>query len=1050
MSNVDFDITNYNVEELINILGLDGEIPLNNQKISNRIDEMSKQFEDKYEENEYIIKVNKVLYDLFYDNDNVIELSNENYPDYYQELLDLKKIYFNPVPKDKIWEYMDKVEARFPCYEGNDCNYSTVYYNGIIMQELAELPPGAAQDGDKGYVIYFSEGPDGSRGQRYVAKNNVKPKSSILNDWNSWSSGDFIKEFKEVFKNHMSNNGFFNEDIREKLEGTVIDETNKDDITTPDYYYNKTLTNAYDAKEEFLLFFSDISNKLKDYSKEEYSQNYAQEEEENQKSLEGGIMDDSKLLLLNYQKPFYKTSDIKTYDMNIDSRFRTIADPIVCPRCPDVIEYYKNIVSNSDNVVLASNNDGKLLIVGFSGEKLYRLNDINNGASPDFIDVSLNKSVPETSINKDWVDITMSYNGLNVAACLKDSNIWVSLNEGNDNTWTKSIDTSGHEISGNWISITSDFTGKDNYITRRDLSNAIFDKKGIAYSNDFGTTWVDMTGTIKDTHSGTIYNLEQDWVDIVVSGDNKKIYAIYEKDEKYFIIYKLISAANWTILNIKKWDYSTNTELTNCHWKKIVTNFSGNRIFLIADNHENIWTSNDTGNTFSKIDNIAGTHPVWNSISCSLDGNKITAWDKQNGKMVFSENGGSTWKIAKYSTNKKPRNDSKIFLAGDGDYVLIVDNSGSVFTSKNCEKEDNKLFDKPSNFTINLTEPIKDVLSISFKNIELFHSWYVFSKNEGTNIFYIKKRKNSDFIKVEIPEGTYHNNDIHGADLNIFTILNEKCVEHDISFNYISYQNKVQIINKDVSNNVSIFWYYENGDEVICGKKGTGAKVNYNLGWLLGFRKTVNVVNKGGIITAPSQLDIKGTKYVYISLDEFTNSKQIDTCVTFENNSGTFNMPSYYVKTTMSREAMNGEIDENNKCYVEPDEVTRCGKKRANPDSIDNLTSAQRYTITNIRDALSSQKVQQYKSPQISNLLCKIPLSLSPVRPAFDRYTEYGRGVRIQNREYAGPITLRKFHIRLLNEHGNEIDMNEMDWSFSMKIQQLKGADDLMGDGWNK
>jgi len=40
-------------------------------------------------------------------------------------------------------------------------------------------------------------------------------------------------------------------------------------------------------------------------------------------------------------------------------------------------------------------------------------------------------------------------------------------------------------------------------------------------------------------------------------------------------------------------------------------------------------------------------------------------------------------------------------------------------------------------------------------------------------------------------------------------------------------------------------------------------------------------------------------------------------------------------------------------------------------------------------------------------------------------------------RIYFGPVTLYKFRIRLLNDKGLLVDLNNMDWSFSLLVNQI-------------
>jgi hypothetical protein len=40
-------------------------------------------------------------------------------------------------------------------------------------------------------------------------------------------------------------------------------------------------------------------------------------------------------------------------------------------------------------------------------------------------------------------------------------------------------------------------------------------------------------------------------------------------------------------------------------------------------------------------------------------------------------------------------------------------------------------------------------------------------------------------------------------------------------------------------------------------------------------------------------------------------------------------------------------------------------------------------------------------------------------------------------RQYNGPVTLKKFHIKILDKFGNVIDLNNMDFSFTLELELL-------------
>jgi len=511
-------------------------------------------------------------------------------------------------------------------------------------------------------------------------------------------------------------------------------------------------------------------------------------------------------------------------------------------------------------------------------------------------------------------------------------------------------------------------------------------------------------------------------------------------------------------------------------------------------------------------------------------------------KLKFSEDGGENWKDYHSGHTYYEADNAKILLSDDGNRIIGLDKSGKIFSSKKCIKRNNEMFDRPSNFTLNLSEPIKNVINMSYTNLELPHAWNVFNHDEGTEHFYYKNATGG-FKTVTIEEGSYDittlletlnngdfdisfnstngniekineenqgstnpkitiegpssgeikinvinnitNNKYHETDItyninNTRTDLTENLKKEDIYdfkyninqtdnngnatieiaveikpklvFQYISYQNKIKITN-NTGSAINIYWFRSDIASDHCSPYGNGPKANYNLGWLLGFRKSFYYIPNGESIKGEGNLDLKGTKYIYIALDEFSNNKTTDTQVTFENNVGSFKMPSYFVKPTMEKEISNMIIGTGDKeglvsiskdrkgnlCWIKKESLPKpgpCGSKR-NPNLLSSLTSKQRYTIANIRNTLILPKTNQYKSPHISNLLQKIPLQFFPnLSPAL-QYTSHRIDLKEYiKRKYFGPVTLRKFRIKLLNDKGNEIRMNE-DWSFSILVDQL-------------
>ena len=99
-----------------------------------------------------------------------------------------------------------------------------------------------------------------------------------------------------------------------------------------------------------------------------------------------------------------------------------------------------------------------------------------------------------------------------------------------------------------------------------------------------------------------------------------------------------------------------------------------------------------------------------------------------------------------------------------------------------------------TNFTMNLTESIENVISMKLYSVQIPYTWYTINETFGSNFFYIKGNSpginNGDHdVKVEIRSGTYTGDDIVTAINNQFTFL--KGVRNDSEIKYNSLYSSV-------------------------------------------------------------------------------------------------------------------------------------------------------------------------------------------------------------------------------------------------------------------
>ena len=119
-------------------------------------------------------------------------------------------------------------------------------------------------------------------------------------------------------------------------------------------------------------------------------------------------------------------------------------------------------------------------------------------------------------------------------------------------------------------------------------------------------------------------------------------------------------------------------------------------------------------------------------------------------------------------------------------------------------------------FTFNLTETLKDVVSLKLYSIQIPYTWYTVNDSFGSNFFYIKgatpgiNNGNHD-IKIEIPAGNYGPNDLTNKLLSSINTVKQN-IYTDINFGTtrISYDNNTakSTLTLDITNIYNENSYY--------------------------------------------------------------------------------------------------------------------------------------------------------------------------------------------------------------------------------------------------
>lgn len=227
-----------------------------------------------------------------------------------------------------------------------------------------------------------------------------------------------------------------------------------------------------------------------------------------------------------------------------------------------------------------------------------------------------------------------------------------------------------------------------------------------------------------------------------------------------------------------------------------------------------------------------------------------------------------------------------------------------------------------------------------------------------------------------------------------------------------------------------------------CNTENSGPKINYNLGWLLGFRQPryPMVGNESTSYQSEACLDLFGTRYLILKVNDFQSNRITGSMVSLTDNQNKFKTPSYYQRTRSSfpicTDPSGGSVFTNNGNVKLTNRSCRRGTQNPNPivDGSNNLTSAQKYTAQQITIAQRNISQSRYFAPTDTDVLLRFPVEREDIDRSIPMIYENDG---VQKRTYFGPTTLKRLRVQLLNDRGYPVNLCGMNFSFSLLVDQL-------------
>lgn len=374
-----------------------------------------------------------------------------------------------------------------------------------------------------------------------------------------------------------------------------------------------------------------------------------------------------------------------------------------------------------------------------------------------------------------------------------------------------------------------------------------------------------------------------------------------------------------------------------------------------------------------------------------------------------------------------------------------------------------------TDYTLDLSDPLTDVLSLRLYSFQIPFTWYVIDYQYGNTCFWVTNLGNN--FKIYIEPGNYTpttfcnainyaftNANNFPTFLNGFTgvgtiatinpnngkiILNLSPGWTDPAGNPITGILEGDILDPNLN---PYFTFFDVTGDLNCISNGQGCSAqnmafNGTLGWLMGYRTLILPIYIGGN-NAVAVVDLYGPKYFILVIDDYNQNHINNGLITITELSTKLSMPNYYVPTMPYACASNIG---SSVLSAFPNDITNLGDKLALgsgnipqvlPSAPRTLTQAQIYTINEIIKNKSKNTSYRGKAPTASDTFALLPIKRGGLNTG-DMYVEFSGALQDNKRIYFGPVDIDRMKIRLLDDRGYVVDLHGAEWCITLISENL-------------
>jgi hypothetical protein len=377
-----------------------------------------------------------------------------------------------------------------------------------------------------------------------------------------------------------------------------------------------------------------------------------------------------------------------------------------------------------------------------------------------------------------------------------------------------------------------------------------------------------------------------------------------------------------------------------------------------------------------------------------------------------------------------------------------------------------------TNYTLDLSDTLKNALSLSLYSYQIPFSWYVLDDAYGNTCFWIVDVSSNNSIPVSVPSGNYSqsefqtqlNTSFQNAGFSTPAVSGYVTANNPVYYNanngkitlflyYGTYTDPNGVLSSfTITTETSIVFYDFTG--ILQCSVNCISNVNHyfnnTLGWIMGYKLPYVGIDPSGN-SASSVLDLNGTKYLILVVDDYNQNHVNNSLVSISQYSNTLKMPNYYSPdlpyTCLTPGQQGNNLSQlvdgvvaqslfDNQTVNAENGLLIAGKYDSRyvttpivlPSAPRTLTQAQIYTINEINKNNSNLTNYLAKAPTSSDILAIIPVKTSTGVPTGSLLVEFSGSLQDSVRVYFGPVNIERMAVKLLDDKGNILNLNGNDW----------------------